>query len=470
MAGTINSLGIGSGVLTADIIDKLKNRDTSLIITPIDNKIVLQKQKGQALSLLNSLLSSFKSSVSSLSNDALYQGRTTAGNTSAVSVSAAAGVNVQSFSISNTKLALNDIHQSGTFSSTTAPIASGGSGTMTLTSGGLSFGINYTNTMTLEELKDAINLQAGNKIQASVLQVGATDYRLVLRSKETGLDQKIVTTDTGGFLDQKLITYDAVTNPTGTMEEVQAAEDASFKYNGITLTRSSNVITDITPGVTINLLQDSTSITSHISITQDVDTIAAEVSTLVQSYNTLMSQLNDMTTSNAQTGAVGIFNGDNSIKSISREINQLITSTNSSGLSLPNFGIDLKQNGTMSFNSATFLSKFNSDPSASEAFLSGKTTIGNNGNPKTVDGLFTTINTLMEQYTGTNGRISTLTTGSANELKSLSSNKTRSQALLDARYASMSARFAQYDSMISKLNSQFSSLQQQISMATKSNN
>lgn len=457
MSGTINSLGIGSGVLTADIIDKLKSRDTSLLITPIDNKITLQQQKGQAIGLLDSLLSSFQSSVSSLSNDALYQGRSTSGSTSAVSVSAAAGVNVQSFSISDTKMALNDIHQSGTFSSTIAPIASGGSGTMTLTSGGLSFGVDYTDTMTLEELKDAINLQAGDKIQASVLQVGASDYRLILRSKETGLSEKIVTTDSGGFLDQKLITYDALTNPTGTMQEVQAAEDASFKYNGITLTRSSNVVTDITPGVTINLLQDSTSITSNISITQDVDTIALEMSTLVKSYNTLMSQLKDMTTTDVEAGKVGVFNGDNSINAIGREVTRLMTSINAQGNSLALYGIDLDETGAMSFKTSTFNDKFNSDAVASSAFFSN---IDSDGT--TEDGVFTKLNTLMTRYTGSNGTLATLTENSEAELKSLTANKTRSLALLEARYASMTARFAAYDSMISRMNQQFSSLQQQI--------
>lgn len=464
MAGTINSLGIGSGVLTADIIDKLKNNDTSLLITPIDNKITLQKQKGQALSLLNSLLSSFKSSVTSLGNDALYQGRFVSGNTSAISVSAAAGVNVQDFSISNTKIALNDIHQSGTFSSTSLPVASGGSGTMTLTSGGLSFDVNYTNTMTLEELKDAINLQASDKIQASILQVGATDYRLVLRSKETGVNEKIVTTDTGGFLDQKLITYDPVTNPTGTMEEVQAAEDASFKYNGITLTRSSNVVTDITPGVTINLLQDSTSITSNISITQDVDTIAAEVSTLVKSYNTLISQLKDMTTTDVEAGKAGVFNGDNSINAIGREVTRLMTSINGQGNSLSLYGIDLDETGAMSFKTSTFTSKFNSDATASSKFFSNVASDGT-----TEDGVFTKLSTLMTRYTGSNGTLTTLTKASDAELKSLSANKTRSLALLEARYASMAARFAAYDSMISKINSQFSSLKQQIDAQANAN-
>ena len=37
--GALSSLGIGSGVLTSSVIDQLKASDTSLIITPINNKI-----------------------------------------------------------------------------------------------------------------------------------------------------------------------------------------------------------------------------------------------------------------------------------------------------------------------------------------------------------------------------------------------------------------------------------------------
>jgi flagellar hook-associated protein 2 len=244
------------------------------------------------------------------------------------------------------------------------------------------------------------------------------------------------------------------------MQEIQAARDASFKYNGITLTRSKNEITDLTAGVTIDLLQNSGS--TNISIAQDAQAISDEISTMVTSYNTLTSQLNDMTTSNPITGAVGIFNGDNSINSIRREINRIITASNSSGLSLPNFGIDLNEKGVMSFKSATFLAKFNTNPTIAEAFLSGSTTVDSSGNTKTTDGVFSTLQNLLESYTKTNGKLTTLTTGSADEFKALSSSKIRSQALLDARYATMSARFAEYDSLISKLNSQFSSLKQQI--------
>ncbi|OHD84907.1 flagellar filament capping protein FliD [Sulfuricurvum sp. RIFCSPLOWO2_12_FULL_43_24] len=557
MAGTINSLGIGSGVLTSDVIDKLKANDTSLLITPIDNKITLQKQKGEALDLLNSLLTTFKSSVSALDDDALYQKRSVSGNTTSVSVTATAGVSVQSFSISDTQLALKNVQESGTFASTTAKVSTS-SGTMTLAIDGESFDIDYTSATTLDDLKNAINDNAGSKIKATTLQVGTNDYRLILTSVDTGADQTISISDSAsGSLNSSLyatlktiksqafsaptdtiasgsgnltiaigtnnyvVNYDATTTLSGLataintavgssvasidsnnklvlqsttagsstaltltdnsamldskltayttynpIDEIQASRDASFKYNGISISRSSNEITDIIVGVTINLLQESGS--ANVSISQDVTSISDEMSSLVQNYNTLTSELSSMTSSNVDAGTVGVFNGDSSINTIRREINKLMTSVNSNGYSLSQFGIDLSETGTMSFNSTTFTSKFNEDKTLAEEFLSGMTTTTAN-ETSTVDGIFTSMNTFLESYVGSQGIMSTLTTGASDGLTALNENKTRSQKLLDARYEAMSARFIQYDAIMSRLTNQFSSLQQQIEMATNGN-
>ncbi|MDD5718026.1 MAG: flagellar filament capping protein FliD [Sulfuricurvum sp.] len=556
---TINSLGLGSnGVLTADIIDKLKANDNALIVTPIDNKITLQKQKGDALTLLGSLLTSFKSSVNSLDDDGLYQKRSVAGSTSSVSVTADSGVAVQTFSISDTVLAKQNVQESGTFAALDSTISTG-SGTMKISIGSASYNIDYTASTTLEELKTAINSQAGSAVKASTLQVGTNDYRLVLSSVQTGLDQTITLsdslngtlnnslqsykkiesdsfgaptdtvatgagdltlnldgvshtisydgtttlqnlvdsintsagstvasidsnnrlvvrsdvtgfttpltlTDNGGLLDPKLTAYTSY-NP---IEEIQAAKDASLKFNGITITRSTNEITDIAAGLTINLLQESGS--ANIAITQDIQSISDAMSSFVQSYNSLTSQLNSMTTTDLEAGKVGVFNGDNSINSITREINKLVTSVSSKGLSLPQFGIDISQSGTMSFNDATFKSKFNENTTESEAFLSGMTSIDSYGNSTTTAGVFTSLNAILTRYTKSGGIMSTLTEGSKSALTSLNDSRTKALALLTARYDTMSARFSQYDSMISKLTNQFSSLSQQISMAVNGTN
>lgn len=456
MAGTISSLGLGSGTLTSDVIDKLKASDTAARVTPFDNKIALEQQKGQALSLLSTLLGNFGSSISSLSDSTLFQGRTVSGNTSSVNVTSNAGVNVQSFTVSNTQMALNDIKESGTFASADSTVATIG-GTMKLSlQGGASLNVNYTAGMSLTQLKDAINTQAGTSVKASVLQVGSGDYRLVLRSADTGADQAITVSDTSGNLDTNIVN----------MQVVQNARDATFKYNGITLTRSSNTITDLIPGATINLLADDNTTTANISIAQDVTAVSGQMSTLVQSYNTLVSQLGSMTSSDTASGKVGIFSGDNTINSIGRELSRMITSVNDKGMSLAQYGIGLNEDGTMSFDSSAFNTKFTSDPAAAETYFTNVAADNNSAE----DGIFTQFHTLMNRYTGANGLMSTLTTASSDEIKTLNTNKTREQALIQAKYDTMSARFAQYDSIISQLNNSFSTLQQQITMAVNGTN
>ncbi len=562
MAGTINSLGIGSGVLTADIIEKLKANDEKVIVEPIESKMELEEQKGQALDLLDSLLTTYRTSVRALDNDALYQQRDVLGNNSGVNVEADAGVDVQSFSISDTSLALQNVKESGAFSSKTASVATG-DGQMNIAIDGDSFDIDYTSTTTLEELRDSINEKAGDKVTASILQISEDDFRLVITSDETGDSQNMTISDSaigslnaglykendsimgGAFSDDSdlvasaagsmtvtidntdyTINYDetttlsdladaintavgsdvasvkqtgadafnlvldstltgsdsslALVDNSGALdtkittytennfaEDIQSAKNSSFKYNGITISRSSNSIDDLIVGVNINLLEDNSS--ANIQIKQDISKISDEMGAMVDSYNELMTQLDKLTLADLDAEKVGIFNGDNTINSISREIRREVTSINDDGYSLAQFGIDLSQEGVMSFDSATFTSKFEEDTSKAERFFSGASSVDDFGNITNVDGIFTSLTTTMDSYTGSNGLMSTLINASENESKSLMQEHIKAQEMLDARYDTLTARFIQYDAMISRLNNQFSSLEQQIEMSINGN-
>ncbi len=562
MAGTINSLGLGSGVLTADLIDKLKANDETLMVKPFDGKITLNQQKSQALDLLNSLLTNFKSSVNALNGDTLYQKRSVAGNNDSVTVSAAAGSQIRSFSLEVTNIAKKNVLQSGSFSAATDTVASG-EGTLNLNIGGKNYSIGYTAATTLDDLKQAINDTAGEAVTASILQTSTSQFSLVISSKETGKDQTISLTDLDGNLNNGNLlskgevsgsflaaddfiansgsagtmhvnvggsTYDFAYDENTTLQTmvdninadsalsakvsasivqygandyrmvltpkdgnetdaisitdtpssgtgllntitttlstgggvnvVQNGQDASFKFDGIAMTRSSNTISDIATGLTLNLLKDGGS--ANISISQDRDQIATELEGLVTSYNTLQSQLGDMISSDRESGSVGIFSGDNTIRSVGREITKLITSVDLKGYSLANYGIDLDRDGVMSFNKTTFLDKMNADPEGTEAFFSGKTTVAASGAETVTDGVFTSLSNLMKNYLGSTGTVTNLITDTKNATTSLNEERAKAVKLLEARYNTLSAKFAAYDSMISKLNNQFSVLQQQI--------
>jgi len=560
MAGTINSLGIGSGVLTADVIDKLKENEKSVTVNPIKNKIKLNEQKAQALDLLKSLMTTLKSGTSALSDDTMFSKRNVSGNNSGIEVKANDGVAVQSFNISNVSLAKESVQQSGIYDSKTASISSA-SGTANLNINGTNYSIDYTSGMTLEDFKDKINEVAGDAVTASILQVNDDKYTLVLKSDKTGTNQDITLTDNSGKLDTGLInktyksdTYSAsdakiatangsmkidvggtsatidytdgmtleelrdainsndtlkdvatadivevadgefklvinpigaedgkdvtitdndsgldtgltdnATNTNGTMNEVQQATDAHFTYNGIDLTRSSNEIDDVIVGVDISLLEENA--TARISINQDRQPIKDELQNFVNSYNSMIDQLDKMTLADKDEGKVGIFNGDSSIRNLGRELTKLIMSSDDKGNSLSQFGLDLGRDGKLVFHPSDFDKKMDEDPQNVQTFFTGKTTFDKYGNEVVEKGVFDKLNDKLQNYIGFNGSMQVLSDGLNTEHKNLDTNYKNSLKLLNSRYDSMTQRFIEYDAIISKLNNQFSVLQQQIDMA-----
>ena len=585
---TISSLGAGSGVLTQSVIDQLKASDTNAIITPINNKISTNQQQQQAVTLLQSQAMSVSTALSSLQGSNLYQNRTVSGTNTGVNVTAANGVALQNFTIANTKLATSDVVQSGSFSSSTATIATG-AGKLNLNISGVNYVIPYTASTTYSDLQTAINDAAGTSVKASILQTGTNAYSLVLNSQTTGAAQQIGMTDLSGNLNSTLTTnslksgsfasstssiatgggsltlsaglqtitnsdgttstspvtstfnYTATTSlsdlatminsdPTasanvnaavvkndagtynlvltakgsnqsapitlsdqasggslnaqfttnttttaGTLADIQAASDASFQYNGITLTRASNTITDITAGLTINLLSSGAS--ANIGITQDAQPIKDAMQSFVTNYNTMQAQISSMTTS-TNANLVGqsstttaapttpLFLGDSSITGIDRTIKNMLTSSNSSGLSLAQYGLSINQDGTLSFDSTAFDTKMAVSPDAMANFFSGQTTVNANGSTSSTNGIFTTLYNYTNNLTSATGALTTEATSLTTAATSLQTNLTSSTNSLNARYATMTSQFIAYDAIMTQMTNSFAPLLQTIKSAS----
>ncbi|MDP1783995.1 MAG: flagellar filament capping protein FliD [Sulfuricurvum sp.] len=463
MAGTVNSLGLGSGVLTADMIDKLRTNNEAQVIKPLDNRIASSQLKLKSFDLLNTLMSTFQTSVSKLSSDTLFLGRSVSGNSDAVSVSAAAGSDVQSFALSDIVTAKGDIFHSASIASKTTPLAPSAVGTGTLS---LSIGtdapiaINYTAATTLQELATAINDQAGTKVTASILQTGATTYELMIKADGVGANQNITLADS-------IPDATGLTAALG-MTKIQTAGDATFKYNGIATTRPTNDITDLLNGVTVSLKQDQIPLTqvATIAITQNKTEISTEMALFVQTYNTLVTNIGDMTAYDKTAGKVGVFNGDNYIKSITRELNRTITSVDSTGKSLVDYGISLDRSGIMSLDSAVFDAKMTQDPVSLQNFLSGGTVV----NGVTTTGVFDTLFDQMKNYTGHQKSLTNFQGNLTKTFDKLTKEHETMTKRLDDRYAIMTKQFGAYDAIISKINNQFSSLKQMIDAQSSSNN
>jgi flagellar hook-associated protein 2 len=441
----ISSLGVGSGVLTADVIDQLKAADEAAIVKPIDSKITLNSQKQEAYGLLSSLMTSFGASASALSEGIIFENKTVDVSGEA-EVSLDLGVNIDSFTLETTTLATKDVTKFGSFNNKdSSPIATG-PGVLTINGKE----ITYTATMTLQNLAQAITDAGGDSFSASILQTGSSAFSLVVSSKETGVKNALTITNVG-LLDTSLLDPYTEANPNG-YNKVQQASDATFKYNGISMTRSTNNISDVINGLNLTLRKEGD--ISNVNIKLDKSAITDEMDNFVAAYNTLLSNLNDMTTVNKEAGTQGVFNSDSFIKSISRELSKVV-STFQDGNSLVNFGIDIDRYGVMSFNKATLESKLDADEASVKLFFSG----GYDDNAEPTSGIFDTINEKVDSYTGYKNLFSSYEDSLKTEGTNLSKSKLSAEESLRIRYATMANRFAAYDSIINQINSSFSSLQ-----------
>ncbi|ENN5833529.1 flagellar filament capping protein FliD [Campylobacter lari] len=172
---------------------------------------------------------------------------------------------------------------------------------------------------------------------------------------------------------------------------IQKGMDAIFSVDGVQMTRPTNTITDISPDTTLELKQKGE---ISFNVTQDSAAIAESLESLATAYNDLMLNLTAATKYDPDAGTKGNFVGVNAISNIKSQINNILLQTitvdgtitvgdseNSEGtkisskvsLSLADYGLTIS-NGTMTFDSSKFNTKFSEDPEMAERFF-----VGSNG-------------------------------------------------------------------------------------------
>ena len=157
-----------------------------------------------------------------------------------------------------------------------------------------------TNSTILTNLATAINNDStlGAKVSASVVNDTATTARLVLTSKLTGQANKVRVADTTGTL-LSTVGLNSESASVGTGGGFLFADnllDATFKLDGLAITRSSNSVSDVLTGVTINLLGLST---SDVTLTASADktSMKASVQAFLDAYNKALKFLRERTLS-----------------------------------------------------------------------------------------------------------------------------------------------------------------------------
>jgi flagellar hook-associated protein 2 len=231
--------------------------------------------------------------------------------------------------------------------------------TLTLQVGGVSTTITPSSP-TLQGLVQAINAQASDQVQTTLVNVGSTaapDYRLSLRAVNLGRDAIDLTDGTGDLIS---------TSTTGT--------SASYKVAGLSagITSNSRTVT-LAPGLTVNLTGQSVAgQPTTINVVNSPTGLASAFSSFASSYNAAVDAVSQQHGANA-----GPLQGDSLLQSLSRVLTQLGTYSNgSAATALANYGITLDQSGHLSVNTTTFNAAANANFSGLLSTLGSSTTSG----------------------------------------------------------------------------------------------
>lgn len=415
-----SQLGVGSGnILSWDTIDKLKEADTKAMVKPLETKIQDNLTKQKDLTAITTLLSTFKGSVSNLTGDNTYLKRdANATGSNSVSVSVSAGVAEQNMNLSVQQLASQDSFQSKTFGSRTESVFDKDV-SFGISIGGKDYVINADSTTTLEQLAEKINEATEGKVQAKILNVGGDEpFRMIIQSAQTGEANKIdfysIQNTTGGSAtntsdDSTLkalgFYFDKASNTNNDKDshgntimrltlkqpdklsedekknagsQISTAQDAKFQYNGIDITRSSNTIDDLILGVNLTLNKvDKDGETTNVNITQSTEGIMEDIKAMVESYNSLMNNINEATKYDSETGLAGTFQGVREITSITTELNKIINGVSKDGKSLADFGITLTKDGLLTLDSSILNDMINTKFDEFKNFFSSETKFTN---------------------------------------------------------------------------------------------
>lgn len=437
-------LGLGSGQaasLNSDLIDKLKAAERKSTVAPIETKITNIATEKTTFSTIqtkvNELLESIKPFDLFVSGGVTafeQKSASTSGDSVTFDAADVKALNKGFTSVTVTKLAQKDVYQSNSVNGT---IKDSAINQGNLVINGQTFD---TTNKTYTQLASEITAKSG--MNASVEQIGTDAYRLVVKSEDTGLSNKL--TISGAASTSLGLDLGA--------SNILKAQNLEATVDGVAYNVSSNTLNIDGLKITANKAGDSS-----INVTEDNTQIGTQMNSFITKYNELVA-LVDTEVQNSDSAL-----GDKaSIRSLVSGIkDKLFGSYGSSGdKSVFNYGIQLDKYGSLSLDTTKFNNAVQNDKSALKDLFAGTAE---------KKGLGTVLKETLDSMTFTGGVLDTYEKAMLKRETTLNTDKTTAEQVLDKKYELLSAQFAAYGTIINQMESSFSGLKMMISQSTSGN-
>lgn len=432
-------LGLGSGqaaALNNDLIEKLKVVDTKAFINPIEIKIdkipLEQKEISEITNKINDLLSTIKKfSLNQSSDINAFDSKEADISGDSVKFDVE---NIQNIKNGNTiievkGLAQKDVWQTNKFANENNLM---NTGVISVSIGNTTKEIDTTN-MSYQDFSTKLNELGVN----SSIEKSGNEYRMVIKSKDTGLDNKISFSGELGSL--------GLNNETN---NVLKAKNLELKIDGIEYSNSTNNI--IVDGLKITAIKEGNSI---IDIKEDKTTLT----TFMKEFQTKFNEVNELLEK-------GIYDKSSNIenKSLLRDISNNLKNTlfghgNTTDQSIFNIGFSLNEkNGNLVFNEKEFEKAINENKSSIKDLFVGV--------PEK-KGIATELDELISN-SGITKQLLDYDLTILTKQDKLSKEKEEALKTIENKYQLMATQFAAYGNIINQMEASFSGFK----MLIESNN
>ncbi|HWR04954.1 MAG TPA: flagellar filament capping protein FliD [Humidesulfovibrio sp.] len=322
-SGSINVSGLGNGTDFNSLIDGLITAESATKKSMESWKAQWQL-KVEGFQYLNKKLLALKTTLGSMDTVNEFLTKSVSSTSDNVSAKATSDAIEGSHTIIVGQLAQNDIL-------TTASGVSALTSVVTTSTTNLSFsyaGQTYTISnigagSTLTNLVNYINNNAGtkDKVRATTIYDGTT-YHLQLYGMDQGAGNKVVLSNTG-----------ALVFGSSSFQNTQKAQSSMVKVDGYPvgsanwISRNSNTVDDVIPGISLTLKQANSNATIQIGVTTDAKAIKESIKTFIDAVNEVRSALQALTkVSNSSGTATGsLLTGNYGVQLIGTQLKDVVT-------------------------------------------------------------------------------------------------------------------------------------------------
>lgn len=319
-SGQITYSGLGNGTDFDTLITKLVQVEQSRI-TSLQTWKKSWTDKQAAFQELNSEMLSLKTTLDGMDTMEEFLSKTTDSTDSSVlTATAAAGAENGSHVVSVVRLATAKamVTTTGYASATTDINPAATDRVFAYTYQGVTYSNTVGTNSTLTDLASIINNDPSNPgVKASVTYDGSL-YYLQLRGMDTGDDASLVINDAGTTLANfKTANFSTISNNASARLKLDGWPAASNAW----VTRETNTVTDLIPGVTLNL-RSTGSVT--VTTATDTDSIKEKVQTFIEQMNAVRTMIKDITKYDSTTKQGSILTGNYGIQLIDTNLKNAV--------------------------------------------------------------------------------------------------------------------------------------------------